>query len=149
MLLAANVDRWLWWDWIGRNTDLIESSEYELGIHLVGAREMARLNQNYLHHEGSTDVISFDYADGPSRATLKGEIFVSLDHAVAQAKRFRTTWQSELVRYLVHGVLHLRGHDDRQPNARRKMKRMEDRLLRKLSRRFPLSKPTRAPRVRP
>ncbi|PYJ97280.1 MAG: hypothetical protein DME23_16275, partial [Verrucomicrobia bacterium] len=69
--------------------------------------------------------------------------------AVAQARRFRTTWQSELVRYLVHGVLHLRGYNDRQPKFRRVMKREEDRLVRELTRLFPLSKLARKPTVQP
>jgi len=81
--------------------------------------------------------------------TLHGEIFICIGDALAQARRFRTTWQSELVRYLVHGVLHLRGYDDRQPNRRRAMKREEDRLVRELARLFPLSKLARKPTVRP
>ena len=65
---------------------------------------------------------------------LHGELFVSIDDAVAQARRFGTSWQAELVRYVVHGLLHLQGHDDRAPAVRRKMKRVEDRLVRALAR---------------
>ena len=57
-----------------------------------------------------------------------------MDDAVAQATEFKTTWQSEVVRYVVHGVLHLLGHDDLQPDLRRKMKREENRLVRRLER---------------
>ena len=70
---------------------------------------------------------------------MHGDIFVCLDDAVAQARQFRTTWQSELVRYVIHGLLHLRGYDDRHPAARRKMKREENRRLREITRRFPLA----------
>jgi len=80
---------------------------------------------------------------------LHGELFICVDDAVAQAREFGTTWQSEIVRYLVHGVLHLRGHDDHDPAARRKMKREENRLLRGLDRRFDLSRLARKPKVRP
>jgi probable rRNA maturation factor len=69
---------------------------------------------------------------------LHGELFICLEVAVAQARGFRTNWQTELARYVVHGVLHLRGFDDLQPAKRRKMKREEDRLLGQLSRRFDL-----------
>ena len=75
----------------------------------------------------------------PQPASLCGEIFVCLDEALAQARRFRTTWQRELTRYIVHGILHLVGHEDRAPAARRKMKRAEDRLLRQLARQFDLT----------
>jgi probable rRNA maturation factor len=129
----------------------------DLGILLVAAPEMTRLNETFLRHAGPTDVIAFDYrfgvppSGGPgSESTaqavthrlkaelqaMHAEIFVCVDEAVVQARRFRTTWQSELVRYIVHGVLHLRGHDDQRPAVRRKMKREENHLLRLLAARF-------------
>jgi probable rRNA maturation factor len=71
---------------------------------------------------------------------LFGEIFISVDDAVAQARQFRTTWPAELVRYVIHGILHLRGYDDLTPAARRTMKKEENRLLSGVRRGFPLSK---------
>jgi probable rRNA maturation factor len=124
----------------------IEAEEFELCIHLVGAKEMAHINWEFLQHDGSTDVITFSHADGTN--DLRGEVFICLDDAVKQSREFRTTWQSELVRYVVHGVLHLVGHDDLKPAARRKMKREENRLLRELAARFPLSKLGDAPKLR-
>ena len=110
----------------------------ELGIVLVGPKEMAALNEKFLQHEGPTDVITFDYSEGTK--DLGGEIFICIAEAQRQAKEFKTSWQAELVRYVVHGILHLAGHDDLQPAARKKMKLAEGRLVRKLSRRFALSK---------
>lgn len=127
--------------------ELIALEDYDLGVHLIAAPEMERLNVEFLEHLGSTDVITFDYAD-PSKASLHGEIFLCLDEAVIQAKRFRSSWQSELVRYLVHGILHLRGFCDSTPDARRNMKREENRLLRLLARTFPLNRLARS-RPRP
>jgi rRNA maturation RNase YbeY len=118
--------------------EIFAQPEFELGIHLVGAKEMAEVNQQFLQHSGSTDVITFDYGEGQN--VLHGEIFISIDDAVAQAKEFGTTWQSELVRYVVHGILHLRGYDDLEPVARKKMKREENRIVRELSERFRFSK---------
>jgi probable rRNA maturation factor len=125
----------------------IEAGEFELCIHLVGAEEMARINWQFLQHKGSTDVITFSHADGTN--DLRGEIFVCLDDAVAQAVEFRTTWQAELVRYITHGVLHLLGHDDLDSTSRRKMKREENRLVRELEARFALSKLAIASKLRP
>jgi rRNA maturation RNase YbeY len=115
---------------------------------------MTRVNETFLHHDGSTDVITFDHRlgvppSGGSTArnrlkselqTLHGEIFICVEEAVIQAKRFRTTWQSEIIRYAIHGLLHLKGFDDHRTADRRAMKREENRLLRQLSRRFPISK---------
>jgi len=113
---------------------------------------MARLNVVFLRHAGSTDVISFDYSelgtrDSEQQTRLHGEIFICVDEAIRQARRFRTTWQSEIVRYLVHGVLHLIGCDDQRAADRRKMKREENRWLRSLAARFPLSRLARKPKV--
>lgn len=125
--------------------EVLELREFEIGIHLVAAPEMAAVNATFLQHDGSTDVITFDHSNA-ERGTrnaemgkLHGEIFICVDDAVAQARQFRTTWQSEVARYLVHGVLHLLGYDDLLPVARRKMKREENRLVRELARRFVLS----------
>src|SRR5215469_2493298 len=81
----------------------LEITNIELGIHLVGAKEMARVNWQFLQHEGSTDVITFDHGDSSSdiqhsTSNLHGELFICVDDAVAQAKEFGTTWQSEIVR---------------------------------------------------
>lgn len=116
--------------------DDLEVVDYELTIHLVGEPAMVRLNETYLKHEGSTDVITFDYSDPARVALLSGEIFICMNEAIAQAPRFRSTWQLEVVRYVIHGLLHLSGYDDRATAARRKMKRKEDQLLRKLWLRF-------------
>jgi len=114
---------------------------HELCIHLVGLVEMARVNRRYLDHAGSTDVIAFDHSEGEGGSRrLHGEVFVCVDEAIFNASQFRTTWQSEVLRYIVHGILHLRGHDDKRPAARRRMKIEENRLLRALTRRFTLSK---------
>jgi probable rRNA maturation factor len=138
--------------------NLLRFEQFDLSLSLLAAPEMARVNESFLGYAGSTDVIAFDYSDkaaqtpgGPrvfvslptggtrgTRPALHGELLLSVDDAVLQARRFRTTWQLELVRYLIHGILHLLGYDDQTPGRRRQMKREEDRLLRELARRFDL-----------
>ena len=135
--------------------NLLAVKQFDLGVYLVSAAEITRLNETFLQHKGSTDVITFNYAEtavpasgrpgfraAEGRSTderdacstpLHGEIFICIEEAVAQAQRFRTSWQSELIRYLIHGLLHLRGYDDQNASARRQMKQEEDRLLRRLA----------------
>lgn len=128
--------------------DLLKVEHVELGIALVGAKEMARVNWQFLQHEGATDVITFDHTEDQlsrrkspvARRVINGELFICVPVAVAQAQSFGTSWPAELVRYVVHGVLHLWGHDDHQTAARTRMKREENRLMRLLSRRFELTK---------
>ena len=120
-------------------TDLLRLQSYELAISVVARAEMARLNEIFLQHYGPTDVLAFDYGEPKDKRALLGEIIVCKDEAVRQARRFRTSWQSELVRYVTHGTLHLLGYDDHGLRQRRKMKQQENRLLRKLAKIFDLA----------
>jgi len=127
-------------------TKELRRQEFELGIAIVGNEAMTRLNETYLRHQGSTDVITFDYEGSGHGKKLAGEIFVCLEEAKIQAPRFGMTWQNELARYIVHGVLHLCGYDDKIGGARRKMKREENRLMRRLTARFNLERIKGEPR---
>jgi probable rRNA maturation factor len=115
-----------------------------LGIYLVAANAMAALNETHLGHAGSTDVITFDYGTPetalPGEDWLRGDLFICLDDAQRQGREFGVPWQAELVRYMVHGLLHLHGFDDHTTAARRAMKRVEERVLRRLVARFVLSR---------
>ncbi len=125
-------------------------ASWNLSLCLLAAPAMTRLNEAFVGHAGSTDVITFDYSErapgippaepGSAAEALHGEIFICVDEALLQARRFGTSWPAEVVRYLVHGVLHLRGFDDLQPADRRRMKREENRLHRALAARFPLDR---------
>ena len=117
---------------------LLSQDQFNLAVHLVDQTEMTGINERFLQHSGSTDVITFDYGNGGPHKALEGEIFISIDDAILHATRFRTQWHEETVRYLVHGVLHLLKFDDQTPALRRVMKGRETRLLRALARSFPL-----------
>ena len=133
--------------------ELLKLDDFDLSLIIVRAPEMAKINQTFLQHQGSTDVITFDYAEAATRNTqhatrfLHGELFLCIDDAIAQAREFRTTWQSELARYVIHGVLHLCGYDDIRAADRRKMKREENRLVQEIARLFPLKELGRGPRL--
>jgi rRNA maturation RNase YbeY len=131
----------------------LKIAEAELGISLVGEREMALVNETFLQHEGSTDVITFDHAEkqkakSRKRKVIHGELFVCVEVAMSQAKEFQTTWQAEVVRYAVHGVLHLLGYDDLKPHLRREMKREENRLVRLLAARFSFARLAQTANIR-
>lgn len=122
----------------------LELESYQLGVHLVEPEEMAQVNWDYLQHEGSTDVITFDYRSevppGELVPELYGELYICVDDALKQGKQFKAHWTEELARYVVHGVLHLRGYYDLDPQNRRVMKREENRLVKALAKRFALRK---------
>ena len=103
----------------------------ELGVMLVDDRRMAALHERWLGVPGPTDVITFDLAAGPAVAgVLRGDIVVSTETARRQAGAFGWTPRRELAYYVVHGILHLTGHDDRTTAARRAMRSRERAVMR-------------------
>ena len=110
-----------------RVLELLHATSTRLSIVLVDDAMIARLNTQYHHALGPTDVLSFDYGEG------EGELIVSVDHAITQARRFHTTPARELALYVVHGILHLHGHDDLGARDRRRMRAGERRLMASLA----------------
>ena len=117
--------------------DELKLERASLGIAFLGVNPMAKANQQFLNHTGATDVITFAYpVEGGDQ--LSGELLICPAVAVDQAQEFGTSPASELVRYIVHGVLHLRGFDDLDPASRRIMKKEENRLVRRLEQWLPI-----------
>ena len=120
----------------------VEPASHELGVYLVDPVEMAGANWDYLQHDGPTDVITFDYGepgDAPKPGPILGDIFICPVVAEEFARKYKTSWAEEVARYLIHGILHLRGYDDSAPGLRRTMKREENQLMTAATERFHLS----------
>lgn len=94
----------------------------EVLILIVSDRRMAELHRRFMNEPGPTDVITFHH----------GEIFISADTASVNAKRFGKSLRSELRLYLVHGLLHLQGFDDRDTKNARQIRAAERKVLRRL-----------------
>ena len=111
-----------------------------LAITFIGARRMRALNKRFLRHDRMTDVLSFRYdtAEGPRPKAgpptsglwpIVGEILIAPRAARTYAKRHGIAYAEELSRYVVHGILHWLGYDDRTLAQQRQMRSREDRLL--------------------
>jgi len=96
----------------------------EVSVIVISDRRMAELHRRFLREPGPTDVITFQH----------GEIFVSTETARRQAGAFRTSLDHELRLYIVHGLLHLRGYDDKTPTGALEMQRLQESLVRKVNR---------------
>jgi len=90
-------------------------------------RELA-VNREFLGHDYYTDVITFDYS---TPATLNGDIFISLDTVRSNAEMVGTTFDQELLRILIHGILHLTGQGDKTPESKAQMTAKEELALAK------------------
>ncbi len=86
------------------------------------------VNRQFLGHDYYTDVITFDYS---TPTTLNGDIFISLDTVRSNAEMVSTTFDHELLRILIHGVLHLTGQGDKTPETKAQMTQKEEAALAK------------------
>ena len=87
---------------------------------------LLEMNQQYLDHDTFTDVITFDYTD---QGVVSGDIFISLDRIIENAKSNKVSLQKELHRVMVHGLLHLLGYKDKTKAQKNTMRSKEDYYL--------------------
>ena len=89
-----------------------------LSIALVSPAEIARLNRRHLDHRGATDVISFGARRASASTPVVGDVYIAPDVARANARQYGVPVREELARLVVHGVLHVLGHDHPDGEAR-------------------------------
>ena len=92
-------------------------------------RELA-VNRDFLGHDYYTDVITFDYS---TPSVLNGDIFISLDTVRSNAEMVGVPFEQELLRIIIHGVLHLTGQGDKTPETKVQKTEKENRALARLS----------------
>jgi probable rRNA maturation factor len=105
--------------------------ETELSICLTGDAEISELNERWRGRKGPTDVLSFALSEGAHaefRGDLLGDVVIGLGVAARQAGERCATLDDEVARLLIHGVLHLLGHDHQEPAETRRMRAEERRL---------------------
>ena len=92
--------------------------------------KIVEVNKEYLNHDYYTDIITFDYSEND---VISGDIFISVDTVLTNAEKFGETFNNELYRVVIHGVLHLCGIDDKACGARAIMEGHENDALKMLS----------------
>lgn len=109
--------------WISR---IIEQEGFALGdITYVFCDDEAlhKINLEHLQHDTLTDIISFDYSIGKQ---LHGEIYISVERVKENAEEFKVTFENELLRVLIHGVLHFMGQRDKTDKEQVAMRNKEN-----------------------
>ncbi|MGE4288240.1 MAG: rRNA maturation RNase YbeY [Salinivirgaceae bacterium] len=86
------------------------------------------MNKLYLNHDYFTDIITFDYSDGN---IISGDLFISIETVLDNSKKFEVTFEQELLRVVIHGVLHLLGFNDKLEGEQKMMREKEDHYLNK------------------
>lgn len=121
--------------------ELVEPGIAELEVVFLDDNSMRSLNRRFKNRDRSTDVLSFkiDLREFALKGFL-GEIFISPDTALRNARAFKARFEDEVALYLVHGILHLAGYDDEKARARLGMSKKESYILKRLCRNEDLSK---------
>ena len=115
----------------GRLLRLLDETQAEVCIGLIGDTKMRRLNRTYRNKDRTTDVLAFAYREaGSGVSPLLGDVVISVPTARRQAKAFNHSLDEELLRLLIHGVLHLVGYDhERSRHQARRMHQKEMELF--------------------
>jgi len=95
----------------------------ELAIVFCSDEKILEVNQNFLQHDYYTDIITFDYSEGE---IISGDIFISVERVQENATSHQVDYNTELLRVLAHGVLHLIGFQDKEEKKKVEMTRNED-----------------------
>ena len=98
----------------------------EIAYIFVDDEKILEVNRQYLGHDYYTDIITFDYCEGD---VISGDLFISLDTVRTNAERVGATYEEELHRVIIHGILHLCGINDKGPGEREIMEAAEDKAL--------------------
>ena len=88
-----------------------------------------QMNIDYIGHDYFTDVITFDYSDLKGEGYVSGDIFIDVETVADNARIYGSTARQEMLRVVVHGLLHLCGQKDKTPRAEKQMHRKEDKYL--------------------
>ena len=118
---ASNVKKWI--------AELVKRREKSVGniSYLFCDDEyMLEVNRHYLDHDTYTDIITFDYVVAN---LISGDIFISVDRVVENARLFGVEFERELLRVVIHGVLHLLGQGDKSDAEAAEMRRQEEEAL--------------------
>lgn len=116
-------------DWIKTVAASYQKTTGEIAFIFCSDDKILEINNQYLQHDYYTDIITFDYSEGD---TISGDIFISLDTVKSNSEQYKTDYNDELNRIIIHGILHLCGIDDKGPGEREHMTECENKALKML-----------------
>lgn len=120
-LIPARIE-----EWVKAVADSHGKSVGEICYVFCNDEYILQTNREFLQHDYYTDIITFDYTRG---SRIGGDLVISLDTVCSNAESLGVTYERELLRVVIHGVLHLCGIDDKGPGQRAVMEQAEDAAL--------------------
>lgn len=113
--------------WIKKIVQLEKRSILSLNFIFCSDEFLRQMNLKYLNHTTYTDIVTFDNSEGGG--LLEGDIFISIERVNDNSTKFNTSFDEELHRVIIHGVLHLLGFSDKTPKDKITMRDKEDACL--------------------
>lgn len=114
--------------WIKKSIEMEGRSLESLSFIFCSDQYLLKINAEYLNHATLTDIITFDQSNGPSGG-LEGDIYISIDRVKENAQQLQVSFDDEVSRVIIHGVLHLIGYTDKDDKSRVEMRKKEDAYL--------------------
>ena len=112
--------------WISNCIDVYGFTEGEVNYIFCDDEYLLKLNVEFLEHNTFTDIISFDYTLGK---LINGDIFISVERVKENAEKFHQTFENELNRVIIHGILHYLGFKDKLDEDKSQMRSEEEKCL--------------------
>ncbi len=113
-------------NWIRETAKKYGKKPGEIAFIFCKDEKILEINLQYLKHDYYTDIITFDYSE---HNTISGDIFISIQTVNSNAKKYGVQYETELLRVIIHGILHLCGQDDKSPATKLEMTAKENEAL--------------------
>ena len=102
---------------------------FSIDYSFVDKKQMIKINKKHLNHNYLTDVLAFDYSEN---SQIQADVFISEEKVRANAQEYSQDFSTELMRAMLHGLLHLCGHKDKTPEQQNRIRNLEDKYLNQL-----------------
>jgi probable rRNA maturation factor len=112
-------------NWIKKTVEIEGKTLSEVTYIFCSDNYLHKMNVEHLDHDTLTDIITFPYNSNP----IEGDIFISIDRVKDNAEDFKTSFDNELHRVMIHGILHLCGYKDKTEEDEKRMRQKEDECL--------------------
>lgn len=113
-------------NWIKKVIIAHDKSCSDINFIFTNNQHILEINLKYLQHDYFTDIITFNYNEG---SVISGDIYISIDTVRQNALNFSTTFEDEILRVIIHGILHLLGYNDQSEKDKVEMTKAEDKSL--------------------
>ncbi len=113
--------------WLINSVSALKKSLSEINYIFTSDNNLLNINVLYLNHDYFTDIITFDNSECDEE--LEGDIYISIDRVRENAKTYNESFDQELLRVMIHGILHLAGYNDKTDKEKKVMRKLENHYL--------------------